>query len=255
MSDRRRAAAIVERNVLAYRRMVAPFFTGFLEPLLYLGSIGIGVGALVGGVEVDGRTVPYEVFVAPGLFVVAAMNGSIMDTTFGFFVKFKYGKTYDAILVTPLGVRDVARGEVAWAVIRGGVYATVFLLAMLVFGLIESAWAVLALPVAMLVAFAFAGAGLAASTFMRSFVDFDFINLALVPLFLFSGTFFPLERYPDWLAAVIAVTPLYQGVALSRAVVLGDVHVGLLVHVAYLVAMGTIGARIAGRRLGKLLQP
>ncbi|WP_229023174.1 ABC transporter permease [Actinomarinicola tropica] len=255
MTPRLRATAIIERNVLAYRRMLAPFLTGFLEPLLYLGSIGIGVGALVGGVEVDGRTVPYEVFVAPGLFVVAAMNGAIMDTTFGFFVKFKYGKTYDAILVTPLGVRDVAVGEVSWAVIRGGIYATVFLLAMLALGLIESAWAVLALPVAMLVAFAFAGAGLAASTFMRSFVDFDFINLAMVPLFLFSATFFPLDRYPDWLARVISVTPLYQGVALSRAVVLGDVHLGLLAHAAYLLVMGAVGVRIAGRRLGILLQP
>lgn len=247
--------AIVERNVLAYRRMLAPFVTGFLEPLLYLGSIGIGVGSLIGDVTVDGRTVPYEVFVAPGLFVVAAMNGAIMDTTFGFFVKFKYGKTYDAILSTPLGVTDVAIGEVTWAVLRGGVYASAFLVAMLAFGLVESWWGALALPVAMLVAYAFAGAGLGASTYMRSFVDFDYISLALVPLFLFSATFFPLDRYPDWLARVIAVTPLYQGVALSRAVLLGEVHVGLLWHVAYLAAMGTVGLRIAARRLGMLLQP
>lgn len=251
----RRPLAVIERNVLAYRRMVAPFVTGVLEPLLYLGSIGIGVGALIEGVTVGDRTVPYEVFVAPGLFVVAAMNGAIMDTTFGFFVKFKYGKTYDAILATPLGVRDVAVGEVAWAVLRGAVYAAAFLVAMLVFGLVESWWAVLALPVAMLVAFAFAGAGLGASTFMRSFVDFDFVSLALVPLFLFSATFFPLDRYPDWLATVISWTPLYQGVALSRAVLLGDVGVELLWHVAYLLAMGTIGLRTASRRLGMLLQP
>lgn len=251
----RRAAAVVERNVLAYRRMPGPFLTGFLEPLLYLGSIGIGVGALVGDLVVDGRSIPYEVFVAPGLLVVAAMNGAIMDTTFGFFVKFKYGKTYDAILVTPLGTSDVAVGEVAWAVIRGGIYSAVFLVSMLALGLTESAWAVLALPVAMLVAFAFAGAGLGASTFMRSFVDFDFVNLALVPMFLFSATFFPLDRYPDWLGTVISVTPLYQGVALSRAVVLGDLHVGLLVHVAYLVTVGVVGCRIATRRLGMLLQP
>lgn len=251
----RRPLAVIERNVLAYRRMVAPFVTGVLEPLLYLGSIGIGVGALIEGVTVGERTVPYEVFVAPGLFVVAAMNGAIMDTTFGFFVKFKYGKTYDAILATPLGVRDVAVGEVAWAVLRGAVYAAAFLVAMLVFGLVQSWWAVLALPVAMLVAFAFAGAGLGASTFMRSFVDFDFVSLALVPLFLFSATFFPLDRYPDWLATVISWTPLYQGVALSRAVLLGDVGVELLWHVGYLLAMGTIGLRTASRRLGMLLQP
>lgn len=252
----RRPVAIIERNFLAYRRMWALFLTGFLEPLLYLGSIGVGVGALVGGVQLaSGHTVPYEVFVAPGLFAVAAMNGAIMDTTFGFFVKFKYGKTYDAMLSTPLGVADVAIGEVTWAVLRGAVYALAFLVAMVAFGLVESWWAVLALPIAMLIAYAFAGAGLAASTFMRSFVDFDFISLALVPLFLFSATFFPLERYPEWLAAVVRITPLYQGVSLTRAVVLGDLHWGLLAPVTYLVVMGTVGLRIAARRLGTLLQP
>ena len=107
---------------------------------------------------------------------------------------------------------------------RGAIYSTFFLLTMLVFGLVGSWWAVLAAPVAVLIGFAFAGAGLAATTCMRSFLDFDYVNLAIVPLFLFSATFFPLSRYPDWLEAIIRVTPLYQGVVLERALVLGDVH-------------------------------
>jgi lipooligosaccharide transport system permease protein len=253
---RRRPLRIVERNVLAYRRVWFVFLPGFFEPFLYLLSIGIGVGALVGDVELaGGRTVPYEVFVAPGLLAAAAMNGAVFDTTFNFFVKFKYSKTYDAVLATPLGVHDVARGEVLWALGRGGLYSVAFLLAMVALGHVQSWWAVLAAPGAVLIGLAFAGAGLAATTWMRSFVDFDYVNLAIVPMFLFSATFFPLERYPDAVGWVVRMTPLYQGVALERALVLGDVGWGLLVHVAYLAALGLAGMALAGRRLERLLQP
>ena len=105
---------------------------------------------------------------------------------------------------------------------RGAIYSTAFLVTMLFFGLVSSWWALLAVPAAVLIGFAFAGAGLAATTFMRSFVDFDYVNIAIIPLFLFSATFFPLDRYPAGLQAIIRVTPLYQGVVLERSLVLGD---------------------------------
>ncbi|HMC52852.1 MAG TPA: ABC transporter permease [Acidimicrobiales bacterium] len=253
---RRRPFHVVERNALAYRRMWFVFMTGFAEPMLYLFSIGVGVGALVGRLPgPGGRPVTYEAFVAPGLLAAAAMNGSVFDTTFNFFVKYKYAGTYDAMLATPLGVDDVARGEVGWALLRGTVYAAAFLLTMAALGLVRSAWAVLAVPAAVLIGYAFAGLGLAATTWMRSFVDFDFVNLALVPLFLFSATFFPLSRYPSGVAWVVRMTPLYQGVSLERGLVLGDVRWTLLVHVAYLGALGWGGVRVATSRLGRLLQP
>src|SRR5262249_28717273 len=148
-----------------------------------------------------------------------------------------------------------AVGEVLWALMRGAVYSAAFLITMLFFGVVESWWAVLAVPGAVVIGFGFAGAGLACTTYMRSFVDFDYVNLALVPLFLFSATFFPLSRYPAGLQAVIRVTPLYQGVALERALVFGAVDWTLLVHVAYLVAMGWIGVNVASKRIGTLLQP
>ena len=251
----RRSVHVVERNVLAYRRQWIVFMTGFAEPFLFLLSIGIGVGELVGDIAFAGHTVPYKSFVAPALMATSAMNGSVFDTTFNFFVKFKYMHTYDAMLATPLGVRDVARGEVTWALLRGTVYSTTFFLAMTAFGMVESGWGVLCIPGAVLIGFAFAGAGLGATTFMRSFVDFDFVNLAIVPLFLFSATFFPLSRYPDGLAFLVRITPLYQGVDLLRSLALGDVRAGLLVHVAYLAIMGGVGVRIAGSRLRQLLQP
>jgi len=214
------------------------------------------VGALVGDLPgPGGEPVSYQTFVAPGLFAAAAMNGAVFDTTFNFFVKFKYSKTYDAMLATPLDVRDVALGEVGWAVLRGTVYATAFLATMVVMGLVESWWAVLVIPVAALIGFGFAGAGLAGTTWMRSFIDFDYINLAIIPLFLFSATFFPLDRYPDAVQWVVRATPLYQGVDLVRSLTLGDVRWTLVFPVLYLAAMGTIGMRIAAARLRRLLQP
>jgi lipooligosaccharide transport system permease protein len=148
----------------------------------------------------------------------------------------------------------VALGEVTWALLRGTFYSTAFLLTMVAFGLTESWWAVLALPTTVLIGAAFAAVGLAASTYMRSFLDFDFVNLAITPMFLFSATFFPLDEYPGWIATVVQLTPLYQGVALCRAFTTGEVDAGLLVHVAYLVVMVVVGVAVAGRRIDALLR-
>ena len=247
---------VLERNVLAYRRSWLIFVAGFLEPLLFLLAIGIGVGELAGDVTgPSGQPISYRLFVAPGLLAISAMNGVVFDATFNFFFKFKYAHTYDAMLATPVGVRDVTRGELSWTLVRSGIYATGLLVTMLALGLVESWWAVLAVPAALLIGFGFAGVGFAATTFMRSFVDFDFINVAILPLFLFSGTFFPLSQYPGVLEAIVRITPLYQGVAIERALVLGDLDWTLLLHAAYLAAMGVIGMRVATRRMSRLLQP
>ena len=108
---------------------------------------------------------------------------------------------------------------------------------------------------AVLIGFAFAGAGLGATTYMRSFVDFDFVNLAIIPMFLFSATFFPLSQYPDGLQWVVRCTPLYQGVALERGLVFGELSWTMLLNAAYLVVMGLVGLRVASRRLARKLQP
>jgi lipooligosaccharide transport system permease protein len=251
-----RAMRVVERNTLAYRRMWLAFVTGLVEPLLFLLSIGIGVGGLVGKVPgPGGQPIPYDQFVAPGLMAAAAMNGAVLDTTFNFFFKFKYAHTYDAMLATPLEVGDVARGELLWALIRGGVYSGAFLVTMVLLGLVGSWWALLALPAAVLVAFGFAGAGIAATTYMRSWTDFDFVNLALIPMFLFAATFFPLSQYPEGLQWVVRCTPLYQGVALERGLTTGQLEWTMVLNGVYLVVMGAVGLRIATRRLRILLQP
>jgi lipooligosaccharide transport system permease protein len=147
----------------------------------------------------------------------------------------------------------VTIGEVTWALLRGAAYAAAFLAAMMAFGLVHSWWAVLAVPAAVLIGFAFAGAGAAVTSYVRSWYDFDLINLALMPMFLFSGTFFPLSRYPGWLATVVRCTPLYQGVALERSLVLGTADLSSMGHALYLGALGTFGLWVATRRLARLL--
>jgi lipooligosaccharide transport system permease protein len=250
----RRAALLVERNIYVYRRTMLVIFSGFFEPLFYLLSIGLGIGGLIGTIPgPNGQPIPYELFVAPALLATSAMNGAIYDSTFNVFFKLNYEKTYDAVLATPLGVGDVALGEIAWALIRGTLYAIGFLAVMLVLGLVVSPWMILAIPAAVLIGWAFAAVGMAATTFMRTWQDFDLLQLVLLPLFLFSATFYPITVYPEPLQIFIQLTPLYHGVDLLRSLAIGTVGPAALVHVAYLVVMGLIGLAIVSRRLDKLL--
>lgn len=245
---------LVERNFLAYRRAWLVFVSGFFEPVFYLLSIGIGVAELVGTFTLgDGTVVTYTVFVAPAMMAASAMNGAILDATYNIFFKLKYNKLYDAVLATPLRPWDVAVGEVTWSLMRGSCYSAMFVLVMVAMGLVESWWALLALPASILIGYAFAGAGMAATTWMRSWQDFEFVQITIMPMFLFSATFFPLETYPGPVQGVVAVTPLYQGVVLVRGLTTGVLGWEQLVAVGYLAAMGTIGLYIASRRLGKLL--
>src|SRR5258708_6280038 len=240
---------LVERGILVYRRIWPVLISGFFEPLFYLLSIGVGLGKLAG--PVDG--VPYTDFVAPALLAASAMNGAVYDSTINIFFKIKYGRIYDAMLATPLRVGDIAVGEIGWALMRGLIYSGGFLAVMLAMGLVHSAWAVLALPAAVLIGFAFAAVGMAATSFMRSWQDFDFVNLAVLPMFLFSGAFYPLSIYPDKIRYLIEALPLYHGIELLRSLTLGRVHAGLLWDVLYLAVMGLIGSLVAARRLEKLL--
>ena len=251
----RYATRVLERNVLVYRRSWIFIVSGFFEPLFYLLSIGIGLSHLVGPIPVGGRLVAYTAFVAPGLLASSAMNGAMIDSTFLVFFKLKIAKTYDAMLSTPLGVGDVALGELTWCVLRGALYSGAFLVVMTALGYVVSPWAILCWPAAILISLAFAAAGMAGTTYMRTWQDFDMISLAFIPLFLFSATFYPLTVYPGWLQAVVRCTPLYQGVVLVRAADLGIFNWALLLHMAYLVVMAVVGVTITRRRLGQLLLP
>ena len=247
-----RGTLLFERTLLSYRRMWPIIVSGFFEPLFYLLSLGFGLGTYVGDVVIDGVTMDYATFVAPGLLASSAMNGAFYDAT-NVFWKLRYQKLYDSILSTPLGPKDVAAGEAVWALFRGLLYAIGFFVVIGALGLIDSWWALLALPATIFVGFAFAGAGVAAVTYMRSWQDFDILNLAILPMFLFSATFFPLSTYPGWLEVVIQATPLYHGVELLRSLTTGTVGWYQLFDVAYLAVLGVVGTWIASRRVEKLL--
>jgi len=250
----RRARHLVERNIYVYRRTWIVILSGFFEPLFYLGSIGFGLGVLVGSVNgPGGQPISYQLFVAPALLGTAAMNGAIAEGTFNFFFKLRYNKTFDSILSTPLSPGDVAVGELVWALIRGGIYAIGFLAIMAILGLAVTPLVLLTVPAALLIGFAFGGVSMAATSFMRTWQDFDLIQLVILPMFLFSGTFYPLDRYPDALRLLVQVTPLYQGVDLLRMLAVGRIDGSLVVHVVYLAVMGILGLAIVARRLDKLL--
>jgi lipooligosaccharide transport system permease protein len=248
-----RASRVVERNAIAYRRNWVIVASGALEPLFYLLATRVGIGVLVGSVYVGGRAVDYVTFVAPALLASSAMNGVTFDTTFNFFFKLRYAKTFDSMLATPLGVRDVALGELGWALIRSAIQSVLFLVVMTGMGLLESWWSVLLLPAALLIAYGFGGLGLAVTTHVNSWVDFDKIQLAIMPMFLFSATFFPLSQYAEPWRWVVRATPLYHGVALLRGLSLGDAGWSTVGHCVYLAVLGTAGLTYASRRLGKLL--
>jgi lipooligosaccharide transport system permease protein len=249
-----RASHLVERNVVLYRREWTLIVSGFFEPLLYLLAIGYGVGALVGSaVTVNGRPVTYAAFVAPAMMASSAMNGAVYETAFNFFYKLKYVKLYDAVLATPLGVADVALGEITWALTRGTLYALGFIAVMAALGLVLSPWAVLAVPAAMLIGFTFAAVGTAASTFVRTWQDFDLVLIVMIPLFLFSATFYPITLYPGALQAAVQLTPLYHGVDLLRSLTTGSLGLSIVGDLLYLMVLGGAALLVAAMRLDRLL--
>jgi lipooligosaccharide transport system permease protein len=249
-----RADRMIERSVLVYRRTWLVLVSGFFEPLFYLVGIGFGLGAFIGTVPgPDGQPIPYAVFVAPGLLATSAMNGAVYESTFNIFFKLRFAKTYDAVLATPMGVGDIALGEIGWSLIRGALYAAGFLVVIVLFGLAASPLAVLCVPAALLIGFAFAAVGMAATTWIRSWQDFDFVIVITLPLFLFSATFYPITAYPDGLRLLVEITPLYQGVAMLRQLTTGAVDPTILLHVAYLAVMGVGGLIVVSRRLHRLL--
>ena len=245
---------LMERHARLYRHMWLVFVSGVAEPLFYLLSVGVGIGGLVGTVAgPGGQPVPYREFVAPGLLAVSALNGAMYDSTFNVFARMKFARLYDSVLATPIGPTEVALGEVGWAVLRGALYAIAFTLVMAAMGLLHTPWAVFAVPCAVLISFAIASVGVACTTYMKSWQDFDYVMLVAVPMFLFSATFYPLSVYPKAVGAIVQWTPLYQGVVLLRDLVLGAPSPDLLWRAGYLAVLGLAGLALAGRRIARLL--
>lgn len=250
----RRAWALLERSFLAVKTSSwLVVLSGFVEPVFYLAGFGYGIGQMVGGVTTSsGQVVSYAAFVAPALLATSAMNGAIYDSTWNVFFKMHFGKTYQTMMATSLGSFDIALGEIAWALLRGLVYAIGFMAVVWPMGLIVSPWGVLAIPAAVLIAFGFASLGMCLTSFLHSIQQMDWVSFFLLPMFLFSGTFFPLDVYPEAVQRLIQVLPLWHAVELIRGLTLGQISWGLFGHSVYFMVAAVVGLVLTTRRLTAL---
>jgi len=261
-ADRRPLASLYSRNVRAVivRGLVATktsnaaiMISGFVEPVLYLLSMGIGLGALIGTVQGPGGTeISYAAYIAPALLTVSAMNGALYDSTMNVFFKMNYAKLYQNMLYTSLGPLDVALGEIFLALLRGFLYATGFTIVMAAMGLVTTWWALLMVPASVLIAFGFASIGMGITSYIRTFQQLDWVTFIMLPMFLFSATFYPLTVYPEPIQWLIQALPLWHGVELLRQLSVGAFGAMTAVHVLYYVAMVAVGMILTTRRLRAL---
>ena len=248
------ARSVVRRGALATRSTnYLIVLSGFFEPIFYLVSLGYGLSTLVGPVQTTtGQLVSYAAFIAPALLAVSAMNGAIYDSTWNVFFKMNYSKLYQGMLSTSLGPLDVALGEISLALLRGGVYAAGFMIVMQALGL-NLAWtAILALPAVLLIAFGFASLGMAITSYLKNFQQMDWIQFVMLPMFLFSATFYPLTVYPEPIQWVVQALPLWHGVELIRGLTTGALSIAMLGHVLYYLIMIVVGMIFTTKRLKAL---
>jgi lipooligosaccharide transport system permease protein len=232
---------------LRYRRTWrGSVVTGLLVPVLYLAAMGLKLGSLVNHAHGHLQGVDYLSFLAPGLLAAQAMQVGAGESMWPVLGAVKWAKTYEAMLAAPLRVIDVLLGHLGWMTVRLIEVCTIFLAVCAAFGALPSPWAAVALPAAVLTGFAFAAPIAAFSATRRNDTGFALLfRFLIVPLFLFSGTFFPIRQLPGPLQPVAWATPLYHGVQLCRSLTLGRPDLGDLVHVAYLVCFAALGVAVA----------
>jgi lipooligosaccharide transport system permease protein len=250
----RNARAVVSRGLMATRSSNwLVMLSGFFEPVLFLVSMGVGLGAIVGAVEgPGGSTISYAAYIAPALLAVSAMNGAVYDSTWNVFFKMHFAKLYQGMLYTSLGPLDVALGEILLALLRGLLYATGFTAVMGLMGLITSPWALLMVPASVLIAFGFASMGMGITSFLKTFQQMDWINFILLPMFLFSATFYPLSVYPQPIQWLVQAMPLWHGVELLRQISVGTFTAATPIHIGYYLAMTAVGILLTTLRLRSL---
>jgi lipooligosaccharide transport system permease protein len=246
---------VFEYRLLDYRRTYrSSIFNSFVGPALFLAAMGVGLGTYVdqsGSAALDG--ISYLVFLAPGLLAATAMQAAAFEATFPIMGGLVWNRVYHAMYATPIRPSDIALGNLAWIAFRVLLVSSVFVLVTALFGAAASPQIILAIPVAVLIGLAFAGPIAAFSATQRTVEKFNAVfRFGITPLFLFSGTFFPIDQLPTFLQPIAWLTPLYNGVALSRALSLGyaaDQPLQMLAHAAILLLYAGIGAYAAVRTI------
>jgi lipooligosaccharide transport system permease protein len=225
-------------------------YSSVLSPLLYLGAMGVGLGTLVdahGTASLGGLS--YLAFLAPGLLAAAAMQAAVEESTYPVLGSVKWRRTYYAAAASPLRPADLFHGHLLFTSMRLAMNSAIFLAVMAAFGTVASPWALAALPAAVLTGLAFAAPIEAWVITVTKDTSLTLIfRFGLIPLFLFSGTFFPVTQLPAWLRPLAYMTPLWHGVALCRSLTLGTATLGsALVHVAYLTALAAVSVAVGNR--------
>jgi lipooligosaccharide transport system permease protein len=224
------------------------FLPPLLEPLLYVVAFGFGLGGLIGALAWQGAKVSYLAFLAPGIVGAGVMNAAFFETTYASFVRMYYQKTFDGILATPLSMEEIVTGEVLWGATRAVITAAAMMAALTPFGLLRWPESLLLLPVAALGGLAFAAFGMVFTGVLPTIEGFNLpVFLIITPMFLFSGTFFPLEQLPAWAQSFATALPLTHLVQLARSLALGVFPLRLLADAAYLALFGAIAYLAAVR--------
>jgi lipooligosaccharide transport system permease protein len=252
---------VLQHNLWVYRRTWrGSIFSSFLTPILFLLAMGLGIGTLIGGRGASGGALPdgvtYLAFLAPGLMAGSAMQTASFESTFRTMIGIEWRKGFHAMLATPLRVWDVLLGELGYLGFRLLTTATAFFVVMVAFGVPRSPLALLSIPAAVLTGYAFGPLVVAfAATLKGNTNGFNMLfRFVVMPLYLFSGTFFPIEQLPVALRALAWLSPLYHGVALTRDLTLGMVELPTtLAHLAILVLFASVGLVLAHRSMRRRL--
>lgn len=255
MDISRRLVRVWQRNMTVYRRTwKINFLPPLLEPVLYLLAFGAGLGVMIEKINYGGQTMSYVKFIAPALVAVAVMQNAFFENTYASFVRMYYQKTFDAMLATPLSLGDVIAGEIIWGATKSVIAAALMTPVLALLGLIEMPWGLLIIPLALLGGLAFGSIGMYFTSVTPTIEVFNIpVFLFVTPMFLFSGTFFPLENLPPWAGTLAAAFPLTHLVALARSAAFGqrgpETLIGLLYLIVFTGIFFALGIRGMRRRL------
>lgn len=226
-----------KRNLVVYRRIwKISFITPLLEPLFYILAFGLGFSGLIGRIHYGGTELSYTQFIAPALIATAVMSNAFFETTYASFVRMYYQKTFDAILATPLSLEEIIIAEIVWSATKAAGAAAIMLTVLAVLGFVHLPQGLLLIPLAFLGGLAFGAIGMFFTGIIPSIDMFNLpIFLFITPMFLFSGTFFPVSNLPQWIRPLASAFPLYHLTELARWFSLGIKEANPIASAAYLI--------------------
>jgi len=251
----RRFLRVWQRNLTVYKKTwKVSFLPPLMEPFLFIVAFGIGLSAIVEDLTYQGIKISYIDFIIPALLATTIMYNAFFETSFASFVRMRYQKTFDAMMATPLNLAEIITGEIFWAATKSVIAATLMIVGVGILGLIDNFSIILVPFLALLGGFAFGATGMFFTSIVPNIETFNLpMFLFITPMFLFSGTFFPLETLPQWAQGVALALPLTHLVRLVRAATLGIYHLSLLGSLAYLLLYSVFFYPLALEKMRKRL--